>query len=594
MNRNVRAIQRIVALSIINGTSKIKSIGSKYFLRIAYILMMSTKYLPSFYVIISTLLLSNLSYTYLTNIVRLLDLKGRELAYQRKLMERAENVSEWGEAARKYEEQRKKFYGSTRGIKGTPAYDKDLLKKTICDVTNVHDLMHHTRFNLSRNIANIAKNKLHNVFVFVPDTIARYISHTKERLETIATCDEISKTMRIEFFREVRHSFGRTALLLSGGASFGTFHMGVVKALFEQGMLPRIIAGSSVGSIVAAIVGIRTNEELADSFAHLEDFDFQFFKDHKTIDLLRNFLKKGHIHDDVHLVTELRNVLHDYTFKEAYHRTGRILNVSICPANTNEPPHLLNYMTAPNVLIWSAVAASAAFPGLFPSQHIYLKRNDGTIDNISLTDGITTRTWLDGSIENDLPTNMLSEMFNCNYFIVSQCNPQIIPLLNFKQLVGDKLGGIVENEITHTFTQLKAILPSWAPTKWINLFTQKCEGDVTMSLPMVFSNYKKIVSNPTLPDIVHAVKLGEKSTWGKLWVIESSCAIERYLDDKLRDLCGGEASWGTTDEALTVRTVYSNNNNNDMYLDCCNMDLENIPSFTCTNSDTINLDYIDP
>jgi TAG lipase/steryl ester hydrolase/phospholipase A2/LPA acyltransferase len=594
MNRNIRAIHRVIALSIINGTAKIKSIGSKYFLRIAYILMMSTKYLPSFYVIISTLLLSNLSYTYLTNIVRLLDFRGRELAYQRKLMERAENVSEWGEAARKYEEQRKTFYGSTRGIKGTPAYDKDLLKKTICDVTDVNDLMHHTRFNLSRNIANIAKNKLHNVFVFVPDTIARYISHTKERLETIATCDEISKTTRIDFFREVRHSFGRTALLLSGGASFGTFHMGVVKALFEQGLLPRIIAGSSVGSIVAAIVAIRTNEELADSFTHLEDFDFQFFKDHKTIDLLRNFLMKGHIHDDLHLVSELRNVLRDYTFKEAYHRTGRILNVSICPANTNEPPHLLNYMTAPNVLIWSAVAASAAFPGLFPSQHIYLKRNDGTIDNISLTDGITTRTWLDGSIENDLPTNMLTEMFNCNYFIVSQCNPQIIPLLNFKQLVGDRFGGIVENEITHTFTQLKAILPSWVPTKWINLFTQKCEGDVTMSLPMVFSNYKKIVSNPTLPDIVHAVKLGEKSTWGKLWVIESSCAIERYLDDKLRELCGGEASWGTTDEALTVRTVYSNNNNNDMYLDCCNMDLENIPSFTCTNSDTINLDYIDP
>jgi TAG lipase / steryl ester hydrolase / phospholipase A2 / LPA acyltransferase len=594
MTPHVRAFQRIIALRIINGTTKIKSIGSKYFLRIAYILMMSTKYLPSFYVIISTLLLSNLSYTYLTNIVRLLDFRGRELAYQRKLMERAENVSEWGEAARKYEEQRKKFYGSKRGIKGMPAYDKDLLKKTICDVTDVNDLMHHTRFNLSRNIANIAKSKLHNVFVFVPDTIARYISHTKERLETIATCEEISKTTRIEFFREVRHSFGRTALLLSGGASFGTFHMGVVKALFEQGLLPRIIAGSSVGSIVAAIVAIRTNEELADSFTHLEDFDFQFFKDHKTIDLLRNFLMKGHIHDDLHLVSELRNVLRDYTFKEAYHRTGRILNVSICPANTNEPPHLLNYMTAPNVLIWSAVAASAAFPGLFPSQHIYLKRNDGTIDNISLTGGITTRKWLDGSIENDLPTNMLTEMFNCNYFIVSQCNPQIIPLLNFKQLVGDRFGGIVENEITHIFTQLKAILPSWAPTKWINLFTQKCEGDVTMSLPMVFSNYKKIVSNPTLPDIVHAVKLGEKSTWGKLWVIESSCAIERYLDDKLRELCGGEASWGATDEALTVQTVYSNNNNNDMYLDCCNMDLESIPSFTCTNSDTVNLDYIDP
>lgn len=28
---------------------------------------------------------------------------------------------------------------------------------------------------------------------------------------------------------------------------------------------------------------------------------------------------------------------------------GRILNVTVCPADTNEPPRLLNYMTAPNV-----------------------------------------------------------------------------------------------------------------------------------------------------------------------------------------------------------------------------------------------------
>jgi hypothetical protein len=29
--------------------------------------------------------------------------------------------------------------------------------------------------------------------------------------------------------RETRHAFGRTALVLSGGGSFGAFHLGVVK-----------------------------------------------------------------------------------------------------------------------------------------------------------------------------------------------------------------------------------------------------------------------------------------------------------------------------------------------------------------------------
>jgi hypothetical protein len=39
----------------------------------------------------------------------------------------------------------------------------------------------------------------------------------------------------------------------------------------------------------------------------------------------------------------------NYTFLEAYERTGRILNVSVCPADTNEPARLLNYLTAPQV-----------------------------------------------------------------------------------------------------------------------------------------------------------------------------------------------------------------------------------------------------
>jgi len=33
------------------------------------------------------------------------------------------------------------------------------------------------------------------------------------------------------------------------------------------------------------------------------------------------------------------------------HHAGRILNVTVCPADTNEPPRLLNYMTAPNVRV---------------------------------------------------------------------------------------------------------------------------------------------------------------------------------------------------------------------------------------------------
>jgi len=42
---------------------------------------------------------------------------------------------------------------------------------------------------------------------------------------------------------------------LSGGAYLGYYHMGIVKALFKEMLLPRVISGASAGSIITAIIG---------------------------------------------------------------------------------------------------------------------------------------------------------------------------------------------------------------------------------------------------------------------------------------------------------------------------------------------------
>ncbi len=42
---------------------------------------------------------------------------------------------------------------------------------------------------------------------------------------------------------------------LSGGAYLGYYHMGVIKALFAEGLLPRVISGASAGSIMTALIG---------------------------------------------------------------------------------------------------------------------------------------------------------------------------------------------------------------------------------------------------------------------------------------------------------------------------------------------------
>ncbi len=49
----------------------------------------------------------------------------------------------------------------------------------------------------------------------------------------------------------------------------------------------------------------------------------------------------------------------DMTFEEAYRKTGRILNITLSSSTKKAPPILVNYITAPNVVISSAVVASA-------------------------------------------------------------------------------------------------------------------------------------------------------------------------------------------------------------------------------------------
>jgi TAG lipase/steryl ester hydrolase/phospholipase A2/LPA acyltransferase len=79
------------------------------------------------------------------------------------------------------------------------------------------------------------------------------------------------------------------------------------------------------------------------------------------------------------LEMSIRENLGDITFKEAYERTKRILNITVASTNEYEMPRLLNYLTTPNVLIWSAAAASCALTFLFEPVSLMAKAPDGKI-----------------------------------------------------------------------------------------------------------------------------------------------------------------------------------------------------------------------
>jgi NTE family protein len=59
----------------------------------------------------------------------------------------------------------------------------------------------------------------------------------------------------------------KTGLVLSGGGTRGFAHLGVIAALYEKGIRPDVISGTSVGAIVGAfIAGGKTPEEILKIF----------------------------------------------------------------------------------------------------------------------------------------------------------------------------------------------------------------------------------------------------------------------------------------------------------------------------------------
>ncbi|KAG1665327.1 hypothetical protein FOA52_011740 [Chlamydomonas sp. UWO 241] len=434
--------------------------------------------------------------------------------------------------------------GSDSGEESSLLYDAKLLREKTLHLAhmrlscpNVRELMFGLRIDLVRNIANIAKSKLHEHYATIPEPIQHFLTEVREHLVMIRDWSEaqLPNSEKLAFFRETRHAFGRTALLLSGGGAYGTFHMGVVKALFDQHMLPRVLAGSSAGAIVCALISTRTDAELQHLFDHIEGFDFDFLSNAKALELFAHVLKNGSLHDIAHFVKRLRNLLGDLTFMEAYERSGRILNITVTPADANDPPRLLNYLTSPHALVWSAVAASSAFPGLFPAQHLLARNSLGEIVTFSATqtgDAGQERRWRDGSLEMDLPTQALGEMFNCNHTIVSQANPHLLPLVHLQKALGAKWGSIFEAELKHRVKVLQWLLPDWARPagRALNLLTQDWEGDITMLVPCDVALAVSPITNPSRDELQYLSARGERAAWEVLSAIETGCSVEATLD----------------------------------------------------------------
>eukprot|EP01147_Barroeca_monosierra_P004047 gene4047-8439_t len=126
------------------------------------------------------------------------------------------------------------------------------------------------RTTLHRNLAGMGNPKLFECcYEGTKDLIEQYVDEVVYQINYLMQINipGMSHEDKLQMFETLRSSFGRSALLLSGGGGFGIFHLGVVRVLHQQGLLPRVISGSSAGSLMASLICTRTDEELDEFFA---------------------------------------------------------------------------------------------------------------------------------------------------------------------------------------------------------------------------------------------------------------------------------------------------------------------------------------
>ena len=421
-------------------------------------------------------------------------------------------------------------------------YDRLSNLRTYRQQNDFERLKRALREGLHHDLGNMGNTALYTRSrVGTKHLIEEYITQVCESLDFL--CDTkvpgFPVAEKLQFFRDTLTSYGRPALLLSGGATLGMFHFGVIKALWEKGLLPQVIAGSSIGAIIAGILGVHSDAEIPDMLVP-ENHDMRAWKWRGLFSAIRG----DGLMDQEQLKACLRANIGEYTFEEAFQKTGRSINVSVSPVQTHQKARLLCGYTSPYLLVWSAVLASAAVPGIFPPVPLMKKDLQGNV-----LPYMSRLKFVDGSVVSDLPIERLMHLYDVNFTIVSQTNPHVVPFLNRrgrdeKINVANLPMHLLKSEIQFhgqgLFDYLrKRVQPEMLRQVAGQMYTimgQRYSGDVTISPTYRLRDYRRMLSNPDPAWVREMILQGERATWPKISMIRSHARISKTLERCIRRL----------------------------------------------------------
>ena len=475
----------------------------------------------------------------------------RKLRKLEKQMNKCTTYEGWCELAAQHDE----LSGQKRWreVDQTSQYDYSQIRLRLDRIRSLrarhdyHGLLFTLNEGIHGNMGGMGRSSLYRRAKFgTKRLIEQYIDEIDDSLRFLAELDsdEIDVQEKLDFFYRANVCYGRSALMLSGGGVLGFYHLGVVKILLDQGLLPRVISGSSAGSLVAGVVGTHTDKELEHFY---EPANVLFEAEREANAFSRMFFGANPQIDVGDLENLVARMVPDMTFQEAYEKTGRQISISVAPAELHQTSRLLNAIASPNVYVRSAVMASCAVPGVFPPVMLMAKNLHGESQPY-----LPTRKWVDGSIADDLPAKRLTRLYSANHYIVSMVNPIAIPflkkegernalsaalgslgigmgreLLNFYRGIAQKRGD--------TWPRFNMLMSSVHA-----LMDQEYSGDINIVPSFNWYNPAKILSHLSEKDLMDLMEGGEHSTYPNVEAIRICTKISRTMEEILHRFESGD------------------------------------------------------
>lgn len=462
------------------------------------------------------------------------------------------------------------------------------------------DTMLLIRAGAIRNFGGICHPRLYTrCHVGTKQMILDYAMVTIDRVKAVSLCPALTKVELREFYGDLLQSLGRSALVLHGGATFAACHLGVIKALWLQGMLPRVILGSYIGALIAALVCVKSKTEL-DEFLRsdpcpqidLSPFTTQYGSTWRR--RLARFIQHGRLLDIKVLEEVARvNLGGDVTFLEAWQKNQGllVLNIALHLENCRKQGSsigsstggtlalLLNYLTAPDVVIWSAACAACATPGLYDQSPLLRKIPVGNKGDYELvpwypcnTDnskdipatgayfGASTVYYKTGAprftpsmhttypmheqMEDDetlltmAPIIRLTELFNVTNVIESRVPIYFNTSLDqgsgavaqpHQSWLGSLLG-FIGSEVVHMMHQARLLGIVPAPLQAIQRFLRPPVVGHVQIIPLVKPrDMLRMVSVPTKELLAYGIRKGEQAAWRHMTLVYVRCALEFEL-----------------------------------------------------------------